>query len=76
MKTRAQNREDGPMQKVIGGMVACGHEILCAFGGYGPDTSQHQPETTYHFNEWECTHCWTNELHLFHIETGQSVLHV
>jgi len=46
-----KNREDGPLtDKHEAGMVACGDEALCVFGGYGPDTGRHahQRGATYH----------------------------
>ena len=69
-----QNREDGPMNKTNAGMVTCGDESLCVFGGYGRDTGRHQPGAAYwHPNP---TYCKTNELHLFHIKTGQPMLYM
>ena len=52
-----KNREDGPIHKIRAGMVACGHEALCVFGGFGLDTD------------------FTNELHLYYIVAGWSILH-
>ena len=52
-----KNREDGPIHKIRAGMVACRHEALCVFGGFGLDTD------------------FTNELHLYHIVAGRSILH-
>ena len=67
-KLEPQNREDGPIQKEDSGMVVCGDEALCVFGGFGTDTGQHQPGATYHPHQH--SRCFTNELHLFHIGTG------
>ena len=65
-----KNREDSPMCKKNAGMVVCKDDALCVFGGYGLDTGRHQPGATYHTDDAHPTHCWTNELHLFHISTG------
>ena len=63
-----QNREDGPMNmKRWAGMVACGDEALCVFGGHGIDTGRHQPGATYQRDEMGC---WTNELHVFNTNEG------
>ena len=71
-----KNGEDGPMQKDKAGMVTCGDEALCVFGGYRLDIGRRQPGATYHSDRSNHGNCWTNELHLFHVKTGQSVLHV
>ena len=67
-----QNREDGPMDKYKAGMVACGGEALCVFGGYGPDTGRHvhQPGAAYHSDSDHPENSWTNELHVFTIKKG------
>lgn len=62
-----RNREEGPMKKIRAGMVTCGNEALCVFGGYGPDTGRHQPGAIYHSDG---TSSWTNELHVFHPKRG------
>ena len=71
-RLQPKNREDGPMHKKDAGMVACGGEALCVFGGFGRDTSRHQPGATYHsddgyYSKRDLYH--TNELHLFHVKT-------
>ena len=60
-------REDGPMDKIHAGMVVCGDETLCVFGGYGHDTGRHQPGATYYSDG---AICYTNELHVFHTKKG------
>ena len=70
-----KNRENGPMHKCWAGMVACGCEVLCVFGGYGRDSSRHQPGATYHIDRasyrlHDGPKSWTNELHVFHIKKG------
>ena len=69
-----QNREDGPLKdKHEGGMVACGDEALCIFGGYGIGTGRHQLGAAYHSDDdyyIDLDGCWTNELHVFHIKKG------
>jgi len=69
-----KNREDGPLTyKHEGGMVTCGDEALCVFGGYGRDTGRHQPGATYRSDDdyyIDFNGTWTNELHVFHIKTG------
>ena len=71
-----QNREDGPMQKDKAGMVACGDEALCVFGGcqYELGNGRRQLGAAYHVYEHAYENWWTNELHLFHIKTGQCLL--
>ena len=76
-KLEPQNRADGPMRKESAGMVACGGEALCVFGGYGPVPGRHQPGATYHDDQFSTlSTCFTNELHLFHLRAGESVLYV
>lgn len=70
-KLEPTNREDGPIQKEDSGMVACGDETLCVFGGFGVLTGQHQLGATYH--AYQSPNCFTNELHLFHVRTGRSL---
>lgn len=57
-----QNTEDGPMHTVGAGMVVCGDEALCVFGGL-------------EYTEFGQVPDFTNDLHLFHVATGRSVLH-
>ena len=68
-----QNGEDGPIHKRDAGMVTCGDEALCVFGGCGRDTGRHQPGATYTIATIH-RQCYTNELHLFHVRTGKSAL--
>ena len=65
-----RNREDGPMHKDVAGMVTCGEEALCVFGGYGYDTGRHQPGAAYHLDAVVTPKSWTNELHVFSIKEG------
>ena len=70
-RLKAKHREGAcPMNKKNAGMVACGGEALCVFGGFGPDTGRHQPGATYHTDDAHPGYCLTNELHLFDIKTG------
>ena len=70
-RLKAKYREGAcPMHKKNAGMVACGDEALCVFGGYGPDTGRHQPGATYHTDDAHPGRCLTNELHLFDIRAG------
>ena len=63
-----------PMDKDKAGMVDYGEEMLCVTGGYGdlPDDFVRQRGASYHLDPSEMMH-WTNELHLFHIKTCESV---
>ena len=69
----AKNPTQGPIMKDKCGMVPYGEAMLCVFGGYGGYPSLpglvHQPGARY---EWDSNalllNCWTNELHVFHIE--------
>ena len=72
-----RDKEDGPMDKENAGMVACGDEALCIFGGHGPDTGRHQPGAAYRTNSVHehSDHCVTNELHLFNTSTCKSISH-
>ena len=68
------NPSEGPMPKDKAGTVAYGDEMLCVFGGYGDMPSAHngvipQRGAQYHTDMTSPRGvCWTNELHLFHIE--------
>ena len=55
------------MDKNNAGMVVCGGDTLCVFGGHGFDTGQRQRGATYYT---EGANCWTNELHIFNIIEG------
>lgn len=67
-----KNREDGPMKKSYAGMVACGEETLCVFGGYGDEFSHRQPGAIYSADVDFGPACYyTNELHLFQVKTGK-----
>lgn len=71
------NREDGPIQNNLrAGMIACGDNTLCVFGGLGHTLQKHQPGAAYHtYDPKNSHHCFTNELHLFSISTGMSKKH-
>jgi len=70
-RLKAKYREGAcPMDKENAGMVACGGEALCVFGGFGRDTGRHQTGATYHTDDAHPGSCLTNELHLFDIRTG------
>ena len=61
-----KNREDGPYRMQGAGMVACGDEALCVFGGigcreFGEGRSQARAKRR----------CKSNELHLFCISSGK-----
>lgn len=62
----------GPMHKDKTGMVNYGSEMLCVMGGYGHfDTRcSNQKGASYHPDTTSFSDiCWTNELHLFHINS-------
>lgn len=64
------NMKGAPLCKDKAGMVDYGESMLCIMGGYGyPEDSVAQKGASYH---WDPTSrhqiCWTNELHLFHID--------
>ena len=73
----AQNRGDGPFLKDKAGMVAYGRHMVCVLGGYGYPGREHIIDGIYRGQKgaqyaWDLSSildiCWTNELHLFHIE--------
>ena len=78
------NPEVGPMWKDKAGMVDYGEDMLCVFGGYGwPPHWPHsllqqyrlQKGASYHWDiEQEMAIGWTNELHVYHIPTGEQEL--
>ena len=74
---KAQNSGDGPFLKDKAGMVAYGRHMVCVLGGYGYPHREHnafrgQKGAQY---DWDSSGvmCWTNELHLFHIEECKSI---
>jgi len=67
------NKEDAPLRQVRSGMVACGEHMLCVFGGFGylMPGMRRQCGASYHKyspDPYDYRH-WTNELHLFELET-------
>ena len=77
-KRLTEKRMNGaPMCKDKAGMVDYGEEMLCVMGGYGypPDDFKKQIGASYHWDaEFVTELCWTNELHLFHINTREFTL--
>ena len=76
----AQNRGSGPFLKDKAGMVAYGSHMVCVLGGYGYPSRDHIVNGVYRGQKgaeyaWDLNSildiCWTNELHLFHIEQGK-----
>ena len=68
----AKNPHKGPFCKDKAGMFSYGPHMVGVFGGYGYPIGHHRVQTgaVYHrdpvsFGEMIC---WTNELHLFHVE--------
>ena len=73
----AQNPGDGPFLKDKAGIVAYGRHMVCVFGGYGYPSREHIIDGVYRGQTgaqyaWDVNSvfdiCWTNELHLLHVE--------
>ena len=73
-KLKSQNQKDGSIFPQRAGMVACGDEALCIFGGYG-GAKRPQPGATYHKDSAypHADNCWCNDLHYFHVKTCKLV---
>ena len=64
---------DGPMKKAQCAMVGFhwrNEDYLFIFGGYGLLPSNHQPQSTYIPKRGKPEYGWTNECHIFCIQTG------
>ena len=67
-------RKTGPMRKVGCGMIKIDGKLLL-FGGYGIPSGPTQPGATFIRNyDYSDGRGWTNELHLFDLKEGESVL--
>ena len=74
-KLEPSNPSKGPFRKDKAGMVAYGDHMVVVFGGYGYPSWDHmggevgQAGASY---AWDpnsfMENCWTNELHVFHVE--------
>ena len=71
---KVTNPELGPLFKDKAGVVDYGEEMLCVMGGFGYPppmrTYQSQKGASYHREHHGL--CWSNELHLFHINLGKN----
>ena len=59
-----------PMQKVNFGFVAVNERTLGCFGGWGPRAATFQPGSQFLKDESAYGSGWTNEFHLFDVQTG------
>lgn len=78
-----KNPGEGPFLKDKAGIVPYGTQMVCVVGGYGYPSWDHltngrvegQTGASY---DWDVDQpfpiCWTNELHLFHVETRKFAL--
>ena len=64
----AQRVSSLPMQKAICGFVVVNERTLGCFGGWGPGIAPFQPGSR--FLKDEGVYGWTNEFHLFDVQTG------
>ncbi len=63
----------GPMRKTGCGMVSY-EEKLILFGGYGIPSGPTQPDAKFIQDSKRTGHGWTNELHIFDLQKGESFL--
>ena len=72
-KLIATESDDIPHQKFGAGMVDYDNQWLCVMGGYcgnyRPVDLKRQQGALYHFDAIRDWRCWTNEFHIFHIES-------
>lgn len=63
-----------PMKKAECGMVRFkwrSEDLLLVLGGYGPLPVHRQPQVTYVQKKGKVEYGWTNEIHVFSIQTGK-----
>ena len=75
-KLTDRDMKGGPMCKDKAGMIDYGDEMLCIFGGYGYGDFEfvNQKGASYHWDPTSHSEiCWTNELHLFHINRRKKI---
>lgn len=67
----ARNPDEGPLCKDKAGCFSYGPHMVGVFGGYGYPGGHYVPQrgAVYHWDPISLGDiCWTNELHLFHVE--------